>query len=87
MTPAGDDEVQYVNIDVIPGRRNVSKFSFRVTTLTLRELQPRLAQPVMVPDHLTLQPSLVERFINVFKQHVESNPPFLVNDVSSLIWY
>lgn len=66
---------------MIPARNAIKPFSFRVSTVALRELQPRLAQAVMVPDHLTLQPTLIERFIAVFKMHVEQNPVYYIEEV------
>lgn len=85
MTPSGEDEVQYVNIEVIPSRDDILRFSFRISTTALRDLQPRLAQPVRVPEHISLLPTLIERFVTVFKQHVEQNPVFMVDQVSIVI--
>ncbi|KAI8439875.1 hypothetical protein MSG28_001343 [Choristoneura fumiferana] len=45
LTASGEEETQFVNIQVIPSRDDISPFMFRVTTAALRDLQPRLAQP------------------------------------------
>lgn len=87
LTPSGEDEVQYVNIEVIPSRDDIPRFSFRISTTALRDLQPRLAQPVRVPEHISLLPTLIERFVTVFKQHIEQNPVFMVDQVSLLLCY
>ncbi|GBP82350.1 E3 ubiquitin-protein ligase TM129 [Eumeta japonica] len=84
MTITGESEVQYVRIDVIPGRNDVKKFSFRITTVALRELQPRLLRQIVVPEHITLQPTLIERFANVFRQNIDLNSVYYVDQVQEL---
>lgn len=78
-----DEDVQYVRIEAIPTDDDVTRFSFRLSTAQLRELQPRLHHPVRVPEHLALMPTLIERFVNVFKQYVDQNPVHYVDQV----WY
>ncbi|CAH2063881.1 unnamed protein product, partial [Iphiclides podalirius] len=75
----GDDEVQYVNIKVIPSRADIQPFEVRMTTNALRELQQKLARPVHVPSNIPLLPSVVERFVTVFRHHVEQNPTYYVD--------
>lgn len=60
-------------------------FTFRITTAVLRDLQPRLFHAVRVPDHLSLLPTLIERFVTVFKEYVMQNPEYIIpdNEVSS----
>ncbi|RVE41740.1 hypothetical protein evm_013617 [Chilo suppressalis] len=79
LAPSGEDEIQYVNIEAIPSHDDIDRFSFRISTTALRDLQPRLTHPVRVPEHLSLLPTLIERFVNVFKQHVEQNPVYYVD--------
>ncbi|XP_026745061.1 E3 ubiquitin-protein ligase TM129-like [Trichoplusia ni] len=79
LTPSGEEEIQYVNIEAIPTRDDIERFTFRVTTASLRELQPRLSQPVRVPDHISLLPTLIERFVGVFKHYVDQNPVYYVD--------
>ncbi|XP_060800770.1 E3 ubiquitin-protein ligase TM129 [Amyelois transitella] len=80
LTPTDEDVVQYVNIEVIPSREDVKRFTFRISTTALRDLQPRLVSPVRVPEHISLLPTLIERFVSVFKQHVEQNPVYYVDE-------
>ncbi|XP_050362792.1 E3 ubiquitin-protein ligase TM129 [Nymphalis io] len=79
LSTSGEDEVQYVNIEVIPSREDIKKFTFRISTTSLRDLQPRLDRGISVPEHISLLPTLIERFIDVFKQHVEQNPVYLID--------
>lgn len=79
LSPSGEDEIQYVNVEVIPNREDIQHFTFRISTTALRDLQPRLLHPVRVPDHISLLPSLIERFIIVFKQYVDQNPVHYVD--------
>lgn len=85
FTTSGEDEVQYVNIEAIPSREDIKRFSFRISTASLRDLQPRLERPVRVPEHISLLPTLIERFVNVFKQHVDQNPIYYVDHVSFFV--
>ncbi|CAG5019074.1 unnamed protein product [Parnassius apollo] len=79
LSTTGEDEVQYVNIEAIPSRPDVNQFSFRMTTTALREIQSRLRDPVRVPEHISLLPTVIERFVTVFKHHVEQNPVYYVD--------
>lgn len=80
LTASIEEETQYVNIQVVPSRDDVAAFKFRITTQALRDLQPRLSQTVRVPSHISLLPSLVERFVAVFNQHVDQNPVYYVDE-------
>lgn len=71
-----------MNIEAIPSRDEIKKFTFRISTVSLRDLQPRLDRPIRVPDHISLLPTLVERFVTVFKQYVEQNPVYYVDQVT-----
>ncbi|KAM3958220.1 E3 ubiquitin-protein ligase TM129 [Aphomia sociella] len=79
LTPSGEDEIQYVNIVTMPSLNDIKRFTFRISTTALRDLQPRLVHPVRVPDHISLLPTLIERFVTVFKQHIEQNPVYYVD--------
>lgn len=80
LSPSGEDEIQYLNIEVIPNRDEIQRFTFRITTVMLRDLQPRLLNAVRVPEHISLMPTLVERFVNVFKQYVDQNPVYIIDE-------
>lgn len=79
LTATGEEAIQYLNIEVIPTRNDIKRFTFRITTCDLRDLQQRLSEPVRVPDHISLMPSLIERFVNVFKHYVDQNPVYIVD--------
>ncbi|CAK1551520.1 unnamed protein product [Leptosia nina] len=79
LAPAGEEEVQYVNIEVISSRDDMKQFGFRISTAALRELQPGLERPIRVPEHISLMPPLIERFVHVFKEHVSQNPVYYVD--------
>ncbi|XP_050681631.1 E3 ubiquitin-protein ligase TM129 [Leptidea sinapis] len=76
LSPSGEDEVQYVNVEVIPSRDDVKRFSFRMSNTALRELQPRLMRPMRVPESISLIPPLIERFVEVFKTNIAKNPMY-----------
>ncbi|XP_052751298.1 E3 ubiquitin-protein ligase TM129-like [Galleria mellonella] len=79
VTSSGEDKIQYVNIEAIPSVDEVERFVFRVSTAAMRDLLQRLARPIRVPEHLSLLTTQIERFVAVFKQHIEQNPIYYVD--------
>lgn len=78
----GPEELQYINIAIIPGSDSkVKPFTIRVPTPSLKDLQPRLLRPIVIPNHLTLQASLIDKFVIEFKKHVDENPLYYVDEV------
>ncbi|CAB3222702.1 unnamed protein product [Arctia plantaginis] len=84
LSQSGEDEIQFVNIEVIPSRDDIERFTFRISTTALRDLQPRLLHPVRVPEHISLIPSLIERFVTVFRHYVDKNPVYYVDQEPEL---
>lgn len=81
FSQSGEDEIQFINIEAIPTRDDIERFTFRISTTALRDLQPRLLHQVRVPEHISLLPSLIERFVTVFRHYVDTNPVYYVDQV------
>ncbi|XP_075972534.1 E3 ubiquitin-protein ligase TM129 [Anticarsia gemmatalis] len=84
LTQSGEGEIQYVNIESIPTRDDIERFTFRMSTTALQDVQPRLLHPIRVPEHISLLPSLVERFVDVFRHYVNQNPVHYVDQEPEL---
>lgn len=75
-----EDDIQFANIKVIPTRNEVKQFSFRISATAMRELQPGLSNPIRVPDHLVLVPTLIDKFVIAFREFVIRNPEYVIPD-------
>lgn len=70
--------MQFVNIIVKPTRKGTSEFSIRVNSLDFKELQDRIDRPITVLSgvNLIIHRSVLERFIEVFKELITANPKY-----------
>lgn len=65
-----------------PTRPGVEEFLIRVNALDFRSLQDRMLRPITILDGVNFNRSVIERFIEVFKQQVDSNPRYKTNEVT-----
>lgn len=77
ITDEGNEIIQYVNIKVKPHRANASDFEIRIKATQFKDIQDRLRRQVIILPNVRLQPSLIDRFIDAFKDQVAANPKFL----------
>lgn len=63
-------------------RAGVKEFSIRINALDFRALQDRMLRPITILDGVTFNKSVIERFIEVFKQHIDQNPRYRVAEVT-----
>lgn len=75
------DTIQFVNIRVKPTRVGVSEFIIRINALDFKTLQDRMMRPITILDGVTFNKSVIERFIEVFKQQICLNPTYNTNEV------
>uniref|UniRef100_A0A336MJS4 CSON000280 protein n=1 Tax=Culicoides sonorensis TaxID=179676 RepID=A0A336MJS4_CULSO len=76
ITEESYDIIQYVNIRVKPHREGVSEFVIRIKASQFKDIQDRLRRQVIILPNVRLQPTLIERFIEAFKDQVAANPKF-----------
>ncbi|XP_055533932.1 E3 ubiquitin-protein ligase TM129 [Wyeomyia smithii] len=76
------ETVQYVNIAVIPLRKEIKEFSIRINALHFRELQDRINSQITVLSSVKFHRSVLERFVDVFKDQVAQNPTYQLEDNS-----
>lgn len=70
------EPIQYVNINVKPTRNGTSEFSIRLNALDFKDLQDRLHRPITILSGVTFNKSIIERFIDVFKEQISLNEKF-----------
>lgn len=68
------DIVQFVNIEVKPVRTNAKHFTIRINALDFRTLQDRIARPIAILSSVQFNQTVLDRWINVFKQQISLNP-------------
>lgn len=74
-------EVQFINIEVKSSRTSVQPFTIRLNALDFKDLQDKVSRPITVLPTVTFHKTIVERFIDAFKQQVYLNPRFRTEQV------
>ncbi|KAL0118264.1 hypothetical protein PUN28_009131 [Cardiocondyla obscurior] len=68
------DEVQFINIQVKSMRAMIQGFDIRLNVLDFKDLQDKVLGPIAIPHNITLYKTLIDRFIDTFKEEVNKNP-------------
>lgn len=75
------DAIQFVNIKVKPTRAGVKEFLIRINALDFKSLQDRMQRPITILDGVNFNKSVIDRFIEVFKEHIDMNPRYKTVEV------
>ncbi|KXJ75741.1 hypothetical protein RP20_CCG011130 [Aedes albopictus] len=70
------ETVQYVNIAVKPTRPGIREFSIRINALDFKDLQDRINRPITILSSVKFHRSVLDRFVDVFKDQVSQNPTY-----------
>lgn len=70
------ETVQYVNIAVKPTRQGIREFSIRINALDFKDLQDRINRPITILSSVKFHRSVLDRFVEVFKDQVAQNPTY-----------
>lgn len=73
--------MQYVNIIVRPTRRGVAEFPIRLNALDFANLQDRINRPITILSGVNFSRTLVDRFVDAFKECVQNNPKYDTDQV------
>ncbi|KAG7190384.1 hypothetical protein KM043_006492 [Ampulex compressa] len=74
MSPTTRGEVQFINIEVKPTRAGAEPFNIRLNALDFKDLQDKISRPITVLQNITFHKTLLDRFIDTFKEQVKENP-------------
>lgn len=75
------DAIQFVNIRVKPTRAGVIEFTIRINALDFKTLQDRMLRPITILDGVKFNKTIIDRFIDVFKQQIQLNPIYTTTEV------
>ena len=76
--------VQYLTI-LVKSRRAAKPFEIRCKSTEYRELEQRVRGTIANLDNITIYKTSSERFVEIFREHVEQNPKAEVEEVESCI--
>ncbi|XP_020286754.1 E3 ubiquitin-protein ligase TM129 [Pseudomyrmex gracilis] len=74
MSPATRDQIQFINIQVKPMRALAQAFDIRLNALDFKDLQDQVSPQIIVLQNITFYRTLLDRFIDTFKEEVNKNP-------------
>lgn len=74
-------EVQYINIEVKSTRSNVHPFFIRLNALDFKDLQDKWSRPITILSNVNFHKTLLDRFIDAFKEQIELNQAYETNQV------
>lgn len=75
------DAIQFVNIKVKPTRPGVHEFLIRINALDFKSLQDRMLRPITILEGVNFNKSVIDRFIEVFKEQIKLNPRYKAAEV------
>lgn len=79
------NDVQYINIEVRSSRANVETFVIRINALDFRDLQDHVARTIVILPNVAFHRTLLDQFIEAFKETTKNNPIYRTNQVILLI--
>lgn len=59
---------------MIPARARAQAFDIRLNAMDFKDLQNKVSRPIIVPQNITFHKTLLDRFIDAFKEEVNKNP-------------
>ncbi|XP_037953099.1 E3 ubiquitin-protein ligase TM129-like [Teleopsis dalmanni] len=69
-----NDTLQMISIKVKTNRQGIPDFNIRINALEFRNLEERITRPISIPANIQFHRNVVDRFVDVFKEHVALNP-------------
>lgn len=70
-----------------PTRTGVGEFIIRINALDFKTLQDRMLRPITILDGVTFNKTVIDRFIEVFKQQIRLNPRYITEEVPHLLYF
>ncbi|KAK9295819.1 hypothetical protein QLX08_009950 [Tetragonisca angustula] len=76
MSPTTRGEIQFINIEVKPTRAGSQPFDIRLNVFDFKNLQDKVSRPIVILQNITFHKTLLDKFIDNFKQQVQENPRY-----------
>lgn len=83
---ANRNQVQFINIEVKSTRASVAPFFIRLNALDFKDLQDRWARPIVVLPNVVFQVTLLDRFVDAFKEQIKLNQIYETNQVIQICY-
>ncbi|XP_076659723.1 E3 ubiquitin-protein ligase TM129 [Halictus rubicundus] len=80
MSPVTRREIQFINIQVKPTRTGAEPFDIRINALDFKNLEDRVSRPIAILQNIKFHKTLLDRFIDNFKEQVQENPVYEFTD-------
>lgn len=64
-------------------RAMAQEFDIRLNALDFKDLQDKVSRPIAILHNITFHKTLLDRFIDAFKEEVNKNPFYDTAEVSS----
>ncbi|XP_017889747.1 E3 ubiquitin-protein ligase TM129 [Ceratina calcarata] len=74
MSPMTGREIQFINIEVKSSRAGAKPFDIRLNVFHFKKLQDKVSRPITILQNIKFQKSLLDKFIDNFKEQVQENP-------------
>lgn len=71
-------------LQVKPTRIGAKAFDIRISTFTFKDLQDKVQQPIIILQDVTFHKTLLDRFIDVFKEQALENPFYETTQVINI---
>lgn len=66
-----------------PTRSGVDEFVIRINALDFKSLQDRMLRPITILSGVNFNKSVIDRFIEVFKEQISNNPIYKCREVNN----
>ncbi|KAK4875589.1 hypothetical protein RN001_012011 [Aquatica leii] len=76
LSPENSRQVQYITIEVKSSRESIQPFNIRLNALDFKDLQDRIARPITILPNVLVHKSLMDKFVDTFKEVVVDNPRY-----------
>jgi hypothetical protein len=74
-------------LKVNPLRTTTHKFDIRLNAMSFKDLQDKVSRPIIVSENIKFHKSLIDRFIDAFKEEVDKNPFYETSQVWKFYYY
>lgn len=81
INPDTSETIQFVNIVVKPTRPKVREFKIRLNAVDFTDLQDRLHRPITILNGVDFKRSVLEHFVDAFKELVAQNGTYDTDQV------
>lgn len=71
---------QYLNIEIKSSRQHVDPFIIRINARDFKDLRDRVARSIEILPNVKFHKSVMDQFVDVFKETIMNNPVYDTND-------